>query len=89
MITVDFSGAFDEKQMAEIEEKANGIIWENAAVEIFYPSEEELKNLEYRSKKELSGWVRIVRFPGADTCACCGTHVTHAGEIGMVSCFLL
>ncbi|MEI3413085.1 MAG: alanyl-tRNA editing protein [Blautia sp.] len=84
VITVDFSGAFDEKQMAEIEEKANGIIWENAAVEIFYPSEEELKNLEYRSKKELSGWVRIVRFPGADTCACCGTHVTHAGEIGMV-----
>lgn len=29
-------------------------------------------------------WVRIVRFPGADTCACCGTHVTRTGEIGMV-----
>ena len=84
VITVDFSGVFDEKQMAEIEERANRIIWENAAVEIFYPSEEELKDLAYRSKKELSGWVRIVRFPGADTCACCGTHVTHTGEIGMV-----
>ena len=84
VITIDFSGMLDEAQMAEIEAKANQIIWENQEVEIFYPSEEELKELEYRSKKELSGWVRIVRFPGADTCACCGTHVTRTGEIGMV-----
>ena len=84
VITIDFSGMLDEAQMAEIEAKANQIIWENQEVEIFYPTEEELKNLEYRSKKELSGWVRIVRFPGADTCACCGTHVTRTGEIGMV-----
>ena len=84
VITIDFSGMLDEEQMAEIETKANQIIWENQKVEIFYPTEEELKNLDYRSKKELSGWVRIVRFPGADTCACCGTHVARTGEIGMV-----
>lgn len=84
VITIDFNGMLDEEQMAEIEAKANQIIWENQEVEIFYPTEEELKNLDYRSKKELSGWVRIVRFPGADTCACCGTHVTRTGEIGMV-----
>ena len=84
VITIDFSGMLDEGQMAEIEARTNEIIWENKAVEIFYPTEEELNELEYRSKKELSGWVRIVRFPGADTCACCGTHVTHTGEIGMV-----
>lgn len=84
VITIDFSGMLDEEQMAEIEAKVNQIIWENQEVEIFYPTEEELKNLDYRSKKELSGWVRIVRFPGADTCACCGTHVTRTGEIGMV-----
>ena len=84
VITIDFNGMLDEEQMAEIEAKVNQIIWENQEVEIFYPTEEELKNLDYRSKKELSGWVRIVRFPGADTCACCGTHVTRTGEIGMV-----
>lgn len=84
VITIDFSGMLDEEQMAEIEAKANQIIWENQEVEIFYPTEQELKNLDYRSKKELSGWVRIVRFPGADTCACCGTHVTRTGEIGML-----
>ena len=84
VITIDFNGMLDEEQMAEIEAKVNQIIWENQEVEIFYPTEEELKNLDYRSKKELSGWVRIVRFPGADTCACCGTHVTRTGEIGML-----
>ena len=84
VITIDFSGILSEEQMAEIEEQVNLKIWENAPVEIFYPSREELDTLDYRSKKELTGQVRIVRFPGADTCACCGTHVTHTGEIGMV-----
>ena len=53
-------------------------------MKIFYPSEEERKSLPYRSKKELEGKIRLVEFPGADLCACCGTHVAHTGEIGMV-----
>ena len=32
--------------MAEIDAKANQIIWENQEVEIFYPTEQELKNLK-------------------------------------------
>lgn len=84
VITIDFNGMLTEEQMAEIEEKVNRKIWENSEVEITYPSAEELEQLPYRSKKELTGQVRIVRFPGADLCACCGTHVSHTGEIGMV-----
>ena len=37
-----------------------------------------------RSKKEIEGQVRLVEIPGADCCACCGTHVERTGEIGMV-----
>lgn len=84
VITIDFNGVLDQEQMAELEQKVNEKIWENSAVEITYPSPEELAELPYRSKKELTGKVRIVRFPGVDLCACCGTHVAHAGEIGMV-----
>lgn len=84
VITIDFNGMLDEKQLSEIEAKVNRKIWENTEVEITYPAPEELAVLPYRSKKELTGKVRIVRFPGADICACCGTHVTHTGEIGMV-----
>lgn len=84
VITIDFNGMITTEQMMEIESAVNKKIWENSAVEITYPSPEELKELPYRSKKELSGKVRIVRFPGSDLCACCGTHVTSTGEIGMV-----
>ena len=84
VITVDLSGVLTEAQLAEIEAKTNQKIWENTPVEIFYPPKEELEKLSYRSKKELTGQVRLVRFPGSDLCACCGTHVTHTGEIGAV-----
>ena len=84
VITVDLSGVLTEKQLREIEEETNRKIWENTAVEVFYPSEEELEKLSYRSKKEPTGQVRLVRFQGSDLCACCGTHVTHTGEIGAV-----
>ena len=84
MITVDLSGVLAEAQLAEIEAKTNQKIWENTPVEIFYPPKEELEKLSYRSKKELTGQVRLVRFPGSDLCACCGIHVTHTGEIGAV-----
>ena len=84
VVTIDFNGPLNEAQLEDIERKTNQIIWENAAVEITYPSPEELQQLPYRSKKELTGKIRIVSFPGADLCACCGTHVTHTGEIGMV-----
>ena len=84
VITVDLNGMLDEAQLAEIEQEVNQKIWEDKEVVITYPTAEELKTLDYRSKKELTGQVRIVTFPGADVCACCGTHVTHTGEIGMV-----
>lgn len=84
VITIDFSGVLNKKQLEEIEAETNRKIWENTPVEIFYPEKEELEQLPYRSKKELTGKIRLVRFPGTDLCACCGTHVTHTGEIGMV-----
>lgn len=84
VITIDFNGLLNLEQLRSIEEKVNQKIWENNAVEIFYPSKEELERLPYRSKKELTGKVRLVRFPQVDLCACCGTHVSHTGEIGMI-----
>ena len=50
----------------------------------FFPSAEELAALEYRSKKELDGAVRIVEIEGVDRCACCAPHVRATGEIGVI-----
>ncbi len=84
MITVDLNGMITAEELAEIEDKANDYIWKNIAVNIFVPSKEELAKIDYRSKKELEGDVRLVEFPDADMCACCGTHIASAGEIGLV-----
>ena len=83
-VTIDFDGMLTEEQLRQIELQVNAAIWENRPVEVFYPDAEALKQLPYRSKKELTGEVRIVRFPGVDLCACCGVHVQHTGEIGLV-----
>jgi alanyl-tRNA synthetase len=86
VITIDLSGPLTWDQLMEIEREANGRVYENLPIEITYPSEEELKNIQYRSKKELTGRVRIVTIPDTDVCACCGTHVARTGEIGLIKC---
>ena len=82
--TIDLDIPLNDEQVSEIETAANNAVFENAPFEISYPSEEELEVLPYRSKKKLSGKIRIVTVPGYDICACCGTHVRTAGEIGII-----
>ncbi len=87
VITIDFDGVIPEEALAEIEAEANGAVWTNLPLRIWYPSEEELPKVAYRTKKQLPWPVRIVEVPGFDCCACCGTHVTATGEIGIIKLF--
>lgn len=84
VVTIDYNTRISFEEALEIETAANKYIWENHAFEQLWPTPEELKEIDYRSKKELTGAVRIARFPGADTCACCGTHVKNSAEVGLV-----
>ena len=68
----------------EIELEANKAVIQNLDVIVTYPSVEELESLEYRSKIEIEGQVRIVTIPGYDVCACCAPHVSKTGEIGQI-----
>ena len=84
VITIDLNVELTPDQVAQLEARANQYIWEDHPIAVTYPTSEELEHLEYRSKKALTGQVRIVSFPGADTCACCGTHVSSSGQVGLV-----
>ena len=84
MITIDFNTKIPAEDIEWLENKANEAIWTNAAVGVRYPSKEELAEIDYRSKKEIEGEVRIVNVGDYDCCACCGTHVRTAGEIGQI-----
>ena len=83
-VTVDFNGVLEEEDVRLAERLANEVIWRDVPVEVWVPSPEELAALTYRSKKALDGDVRIVRIEGADTCACCGTHVATTGRVGQI-----
>lgn len=82
IVTMDYDGVLSPEEVAAIEYRTNEAIWKNVPVRCFYPSEPELEELDYRSKKELSGPIRIVEVEGYDICACCAPHVKRTGEIG-------
>ena len=84
VVTIDYNTPISWEQALEVERRANAYIWADHPIRIWYPSAEELAALPYRSKKELTGAVRITEFPGADRCACCGTHVSSSGQVGLL-----
>ena len=84
LVTIDFDAQLAPEDVEEVERRANQYIWEDRAVDISLPSPAELEKLAYRSKKALTGQVRIVSWPGADCCACCGTHLRSSGQVGLV-----
>lgn len=82
--TMDFDGEITKEELLEIEYEANRAVWKNLEIETLYPSGEELSSMEYRSKIEIEGQVRIIVVPGYDVCACCAPHVARTGEIGII-----
>ena len=89
--TVDFDGEFSEKELEELEQGVNAVIRKNLPIrEIYLEGEEENTsserkdgNISFRQKKALEGDIRIIEIPEVDSCACCGTHLSFTGEIGV------
>lgn len=81
-VTMDFNGVLTDDDLAKIEYLVNEAIAKNVPITARYVERDELKTLEYRSKKEIDGDVRIVTIEGYDDCACCAPHVKRTGEIG-------
>ena len=83
-VTIDVNGQLDDAGILALEREANEVIYRNLPVQVDYPTDEELSGIEYRSKIEIEGQVRLVKIPGVDVCACCATHVARTGEIGLI-----
>lgn len=83
-ITIDFSGELSREDLSRAELEANRAIWRDVPVRTLLSTPGELAAMDYRSKKELTGQVRIVEIEGVDLCACCAPHVSHSGEVGLL-----
>ncbi len=84
LVTLDFDKELTHNQLDEVEYLANKAVWGNLPVSAYYPTDGELANTDYRSKKEIDGAVRLVKIEDTDICACCAPHVKSTGEIGII-----
>lgn len=81
-VTFDFDGMLTREQLNEIELLANEAVYRNIEIKASYP--DNLRELEYRAKLDLTENVRIVEIEGVDRCACCAPHVARTGEVGVI-----
>lgn len=84
IVTLDFDKSLTREDILRIEALSNEAVFKNVGIKAYYPDSEAIKAIEYRSKKEIEGAVRIVEIEGVDSCACCAPHVNFSGEIGLI-----
>ncbi len=73
-----------EKEVTDVLERANFMVWSNVPVHARFVDEEELKRLSLRNPPKVSGPVRIVSAGEFDHSPCGGTHPLRTGEVGMI-----
>ena len=83
-VTIDYDAEISEKELSKLELLANEAVWKNLEISASYPTEKELQKINYRSKTDILGKIRIVTIDGVDVCACCAPHIKRTGEIGII-----
>ena len=87
-VTLDLDGVLSYEQVIEMEAIANKVIYGDVPITDSYPNAEELKTIDYRSKIEIDGQVRLITVGDEeetiDICACCAPHVKSTGQIGII-----
>ncbi len=84
VVTFDLDGVLTREELDRAEELANNAVFANLPVTASFPTVQELENMDFRSKMEITDGIRIVRIGDVDACACCAPHVAYTGEIGMI-----
>jgi alanyl-tRNA synthetase len=67
-----------------VEDLSNQIVADDRPVRAYFPSDEELSELELRKMPDVEGKFRVVDIAGFDVNACGGTHVARTGEIAII-----
>ncbi|BES63640.1 alanyl-tRNA editing protein [Gottschalkiaceae bacterium SANA] len=86
VVTVDIDlPAISDAMVLEIEAEVNRKIQENLPIEIQVVDRlEELADVPLRKMPTVDTDIRVVNVPGVDCVACCGTHPTQTGEVGIL-----
>jgi len=83
--TIDLdSDRVGAKQIEEAEKLANGVVFENCAVQISFRTAAEVQQLDLRKPTFRESDIRLVEVTGFDLSACGGTHVSATGSVGII-----
>jgi alanyl-tRNA synthetase len=83
--TIDLAREVTPDEMAAAEADANAIVWDDRPVSVRFVSAAEAAALPLRKESARTGELRLVEVTGFDLSACGGTHVSSAGQIGIVA----
>ncbi len=84
LMTVDFDKPLSKEDLSAIEREANACVYRDLEIRAWYPDNETLASLDFRSKTEGLRNPRIVTIEGVDHCACCAVHLRTTGQIGLI-----
>lgn len=83
--TIDLNiNQLNNKEIEDVEERVNQVIWENHPVKIQFINENEINKIPFRKPPQITGRIRVIRIGELDASACGGTHVQNTGEIGLL-----
>ena len=83
--TIDLGREVTPRQIAEAEDEANRVVWEDRPVVIRFASPEEAAAMPLRKEPARTGPLRLVDVEGFDLSACGGTHVARTGGVGIIA----
>ncbi|WP_054535724.1 alanyl-tRNA editing protein [Herpetosiphon geysericola] len=84
-VTIDLTtSAASPAQLAEAEDLANQIIWQNLPILARFVSAEELASIALRKAPTVTGAIRVVSAGDFDHSACGGTHPNATGAVGQI-----
>ncbi|MCG8541088.1 MAG: DHHA1 domain-containing protein [Clostridia bacterium] len=83
-VTIDIDKFLSLEDIIKVEYYANQIVFNDLAVEILYPREDELTNLPLRKQPTITDNIRVVKINDFDYSPCCGTHPNRSGEVGLI-----
>jgi alanyl-tRNA synthetase len=82
--TIDLARPVSAAEIAQAEDAADRVVWEDRPVSIRFADAGEAAKLPLRKEPARSGRLRLIEVEGFDISACGGTHVARTGAIGTI-----
>jgi alanyl-tRNA synthetase len=83
--TIDLAREVTASEIAQAEDDANRIVWEDRPVAIRFATADEAAAMPLRKESGRTGALRLIDVEDYDLSACGGTHVARTGAIGIIA----